>query len=65
MDACDQKLTMKKEDIHISDWLRIVVGEVPAGFYIELVLRAAIVFLLINGRDAFYGQADERPAQPQ
>jgi uncharacterized membrane protein YcaP (DUF421 family) len=47
---------MKKEDIHISDWLRIVVGEVPAAFYLELVLRAAIVFLLLMVAMRFMGK---------
>jgi uncharacterized membrane protein YcaP (DUF421 family) len=47
---------MKKEDIHINDWLRILVGEVPAAFYIELVLRAAIIFLLLMLAMRFMGK---------
>jgi uncharacterized membrane protein YcaP (DUF421 family) len=47
---------MKKEDIQITDWLRIVVGEVPAVFYIELILRAAIVFLLLMVAMRFMGK---------
>jgi uncharacterized membrane protein YcaP (DUF421 family) len=38
---------MKSEDIDITDWVRILVGEVPATFYIELVIRAAFVYLLL------------------
>lgn len=47
---------MKKEDIHISDWLRIMVGEVPVGFYLELILRAAIIFLLLMVAMRFMGK---------
>ena len=47
---------MKKEDIHITDWLRIVMGEVPAAFYIELVLRAMIIFLLLMVAMRFMGK---------
>lgn len=38
---------MKSEDINITDWVRILVGEVPATFYIELIIRAAFVYLLL------------------
>jgi hypothetical protein len=38
---------MKKEDININNWQRIILGEVPAGFYFELVIRAAIIYLLL------------------
>ncbi|MBC3787886.1 DUF421 domain-containing protein [Spirosoma utsteinense] len=38
---------MKKEDIHLFDWLRILVGEVPASFYVEIIIRAAFVYLLL------------------
>src|ERR1700710_1645087 len=47
---------MKKEDIRFSDWLRILVGEVPAGFYLELLLRAAIIFLLLMLAMRFMGK---------
>lgn len=47
---------MKKEDIDISDWLRILVGEVPAAFYLELLLRAAIIFLLLMVAMRFMGK---------
>jgi len=38
---------MQPQDIHISDWMRILVGEVPPGFYIELVIRAFTVYLIL------------------
>jgi uncharacterized membrane protein YcaP (DUF421 family) len=47
---------MKKEDIHISDWLRILVGDVPASFYLELLLRAAIIYLLLMLAMRFMGK---------
>jgi uncharacterized membrane protein YcaP (DUF421 family) len=47
---------MKKEDIHISDWLRILVGEVPGSFYLELLLRAAAIFLLLMLAMRFMGK---------
>jgi uncharacterized membrane protein YcaP (DUF421 family) len=47
---------MKKEDIHFSDWLRILAGEVPADFYVELLFRAVIVFLLLMLAMRFMGK---------
>jgi uncharacterized membrane protein YcaP (DUF421 family) len=38
---------MKPEEIHLSDWMRILVGEVPASFYIEAVLRVVFIYLLL------------------
>ncbi|GAB3695339.1 DUF421 domain-containing protein [Spirosoma flavus] len=38
---------MKKEDIHLSDWLRILVGEVPGSFYIEILVRTAVIYVLL------------------
>lgn len=40
-------LIMKKEDIYLYDWLRILVGEVPGTFYIEILIRAAAVYLIL------------------
>jgi uncharacterized membrane protein YcaP (DUF421 family) len=34
-------------DIHLSDWQRILVGEVPGSFYIELAIRALMVYFLL------------------
>jgi uncharacterized membrane protein YcaP (DUF421 family) len=47
---------MKKEDIHFSDWLRILIGEVPGAFYQELLLRAVLVFLLLMLAMRFMGK---------
>jgi hypothetical protein len=38
---------MQPEEIHLSDWSRILLGEVPASFFIEVVLRAAFLYLLL------------------
>src|SRR3712207_6549704 len=38
---------MKPEEIKLNDWARILFGEVPPEFYIELVIRAALVYLLL------------------
>lgn len=38
---------MKSQDIHLSDWLRILVGEVPATFFIELLIRSIVVYLVL------------------
>jgi uncharacterized membrane protein YcaP (DUF421 family) len=47
---------MKKEEIHFSDWLRILIGEVPGAFYLELLLRAVIIFLLLMLAMRFMGK---------
>jgi hypothetical protein len=36
-----------KGEINLSDWQRILLGELPAAFYGELALRAAFTFLLL------------------
>jgi len=38
---------MKKEDIHFGDWQRMFIGDVPAGFYWEVVLRIAVIYLVL------------------
>jgi len=38
---------MKPEDIHLSDWLRMLFGQVPWQFYIELIIRAFLVYVLL------------------
>jgi uncharacterized membrane protein YcaP (DUF421 family) len=38
---------MKPEDIHLSDWMRILVGEVPGSFYIEAFFRIVFIYLLL------------------
>jgi uncharacterized membrane protein YcaP (DUF421 family) len=38
---------MKPEEIYLSDLHRIFIGEVPASFYLELIFRAAFIYLLL------------------
>ena len=38
---------MKPSDIHLTDWLRILVGDVPGSFYIEVIIRAVVFYLLL------------------
>lgn len=38
---------MKKEDIDLLDWQRILVGDLPAEFYVELLIRVGFVFVLL------------------
>lgn len=38
---------MKKDAIHIADWQRILFGEVPGSFYVEILIRAAVVYLIL------------------
>ena len=38
---------MKSEDIHFNDWHRIFFGEVPFGFYIEVIIRTAAIYLIL------------------
>ena len=39
---------MKPEDIHLTDWTRILVGEVPGSYFIEIIIRIAFVYLLLT-----------------
>ncbi|WP_210465717.1 DUF421 domain-containing protein [Rufibacter roseolus] len=38
---------MKPEEIQITDWLRIVLGEVPWIFLLEVVIRIAIIYFIL------------------
>jgi uncharacterized membrane protein YcaP (DUF421 family) len=38
---------MKPEEIHLGDWARILVGEVPASFYLEAIIRVVFIYLLL------------------
>jgi uncharacterized membrane protein YcaP (DUF421 family) len=38
---------MKPEEIKLGDWFRILFGPVPAEFYIELIIRALIIYVLL------------------
>ncbi len=38
---------MKKDEIKLDDWQRILVGEVPPEFFIEVILRIAVIYVLL------------------
>ena len=38
---------MKPEEIHITDYMRILLGEVPWSFLIEVVIRIGFIYLLL------------------
>src|SRR3982750_2212248 len=38
---------MQQQDIRLNDWMRILIGEVPSSFFIELFIRAFIVYLIL------------------
>ena len=38
---------MKPEEIKLNDWTRILFGQVPAEFYIELIIRGFLVYFLL------------------
>jgi uncharacterized membrane protein YcaP (DUF421 family) len=38
---------MQSFEIHLDDWMRILVGNVPLSFFIEVVFRVVFIFLLI------------------
>jgi uncharacterized membrane protein YcaP (DUF421 family) len=42
-----KRTEMKPEEIHLKDWLRILIGEVPFSFLLELVIRAAVIYLIL------------------
>ncbi|HEY8895305.1 MAG TPA: YetF domain-containing protein, partial [Niastella sp.] len=39
---------MDKKFIHLNDFYRILLGEVPPEFYIELIIRTVVVYALIT-----------------
>ncbi|MFD1140158.1 DUF421 domain-containing protein [Larkinella insperata] len=47
---------MEKEAIYLSDWMRILLGEVPGSFYLEILLRATVVYLLLVGSMRLMGR---------
>ncbi len=38
---------MKPEQIHLTDWQRIFIGDVPGTFYLEVIIRAMLVYLIL------------------
>lgn len=37
---------MKKEDIFLTDWKRILIGESPATFLVEVLFRTSLIFIV-------------------
>ena len=38
---------MKADEIKLGDWMRILFGEVPPAFFLEVVIRTVIIFFLL------------------
>ncbi|RFZ84405.1 DUF421 domain-containing protein [Mucilaginibacter terrenus] len=38
---------MQPDQIKLEDWKRILIGDVPSSFFLELVIRSIIIFLLL------------------
>ncbi|WP_207532579.1 DUF421 domain-containing protein [Desertivirga arenae] len=38
---------MEPYQIHLDDWRRILIGEVPGGFFIELIIRTLFIYILL------------------
>src|SRR5881275_1897303 len=38
---------MKPDEITLSDWQRMLFGEVPPAFFLEVMIRTVIIFLLL------------------
>src|SRR5215213_6017543 len=38
---------MKADEIKLGDWMRMLFGETPPGFFFELVIRSFFIFLLL------------------
>lgn len=48
MGACSfSHINMKEYEIMLSDLQRILVGEVPLSFYLEVILRTAMIYLIL------------------
>lgn len=39
--------SMKKEDIFLGDWERILLGEAPAGFLLEVFIRSILTYVIL------------------
>jgi uncharacterized membrane protein YcaP (DUF421 family) len=38
---------MKPEDVHLFDWTRILIGNIPGIFFLEVLIRVLFVFFLL------------------
>ncbi len=39
---------MQPEDIHLTDWMRVLIGEVPNDYFIELIIRITFAYLVLT-----------------
>ena len=39
---------MKPEDIHLTDWMRVLIGEVPGNYFAELIIRITFAYLVLT-----------------
>lgn len=39
---------MKPEQIHLTDWQRIFIGDVPGSFYLEVIIRTTIIYAILQ-----------------
>lgn len=39
---------MKPQDIHLEDWQRIFIGLVPGSFYLEVIIRTAVIYAILQ-----------------
>src|SRR6059058_3167864 len=47
---------MKPDEIKFGDWMRVLFGETPPEFFIELVIRSFFIFLLLVVSMRFLGR---------
>jgi uncharacterized membrane protein YcaP (DUF421 family) len=47
---------MKPDEIKFGDWMRVLFGETPPEFFIELVIRSFVIFLLLIVSMRFLGR---------
>src|SRR4051812_30148191 len=38
---------MQQSEIYLSDWRRILFGQVPANFYAEMIIRSVLLYILL------------------
>ena len=39
--------TMKPDQFHLTDWPRIFIGDVPGMFYVEVIIRTAVIYFIL------------------
>jgi uncharacterized membrane protein YcaP (DUF421 family) len=38
---------MKPDQFHLTDWPRIFIGDVPGMFYVEVIIRTAVIYFIL------------------